>query len=274
MTKYFITLIILIPAVLLLHPYTQKSAMVNLLSTLAVGGIGTVIGAAITAGYNLKSKLWVILKARLRYPNTYIRVSAAYIFKINVDGKYLLVKGRNIDQFQPVGGVYKRLSQSDKLFIELEILDDKEIPISETTKSDLRIRIKGKHLYKFIHWFESGEDREISHWREFCEELIQPGHLTATNFPHINYRYLHQNPFYIHYSSYYQCPEILIHQVYELIPTEKQLLELKDLTADSHTEYQWVDEETITRLGRKDGYKPFAIAEHSNTLFNKEYRLN
>ncbi|MFR7650579.1 MAG: hypothetical protein ACLUYK_04905, partial [Eggerthella lenta] len=36
-----------------------------------------------------------------------IRISAAYLFRIKIDERYLLILGGNIDQYQPVGGVYK-----------------------------------------------------------------------------------------------------------------------------------------------------------------------
>lgn len=274
MIKYIVSLAILITFVILGKSLVPHDAAFDLFKNLAVAGIGTILGIGIKTALDLKDKLWVCVAAKLRYNNTYIRVSVAYLYKIYVDGKYLLVKGRNIDQFQPVGGVYKRMAESSKLFNELGILDDKEIPICDTSRHDLRIRVKGRNLHKFISWFESKQDREISHWREFCEELVQPGHLSVGNFPHISYRYLHQNPFYLHWSSYYKCPEVLIHEVYELIPSEKQLQELKKLTASPSTDYQWVDEDTIERLGRSNGAKPFAVAEHANTLFNKDFKVN
>src|SRR5690554_6335332 len=87
---------------------------------LAVGAFGALLGMAINTIINLRGKLWVCFLASTLYRFKHIRVSAAYIFKIEIDGKYLLVKGRNIDQFQPVGGVYKRLPDSSKFFQDLE----------------------------------------------------------------------------------------------------------------------------------------------------------
>lgn len=274
MKIYIISLAIFIVFVIWGRPLVPHEATFDLIKNLAIAGIGTIMGIGIKTVLGLKDKLRVCAEAWIRYRDTNIRVSVAYLFKIYVDGKYLLVKGRNIDQFQPVGGVYKRLPESSKLFNQIGILDDKEIPICDTSRNDLRIRVKGKYLHKFISWFESKQDREISHWREFCEELVQPGHLSTGNFPHINYRYLHQNPFYLRWSPYYKCPEILIHEVYELIPNEKQLQELRQLTTSPSTDYQWVDEDTIERLGRRgNGAKPFAVAEHANTLFNKYFKV-
>lgn len=170
----------------------------------------------------LRGKMWTCLVAQMGYYNTYIRVSVAYLFKIYVDGRYLLVRSRNVPgQFQPVGGVYKRLRDSVEKLNQLEVLDDKQIPICDTTRLDLRVRVKGKHLAAFIKWFESKEDREISHWREFCEELVQPKVLSSEVFPHVNYRFLHQNPYYLHYSEHYGCQEMLVHEVYELLPSPK-----------------------------------------------------
>ncbi|WP_374123545.1 SMODS-associated NUDIX domain-containing protein [Leptotrichia hongkongensis] len=39
--------------------------------------------------------------------NKNIRLSCAYLFQIKQDGKYLLIKGNQIEQYQPVSGVYK-----------------------------------------------------------------------------------------------------------------------------------------------------------------------
>ena len=53
--------------------------------------------------------------------NTEIRVSISYLFQIKVDGKYLLVKGNRIDQYQPVGGVFKMLPSFKQIKHDLKI---------------------------------------------------------------------------------------------------------------------------------------------------------
>jgi hypothetical protein len=238
------------------------------LHDLALAAFGALLGMGITGIISLRNKLWVCFLASTLYRFRHIRISAAYIFKINIDGKFLVVKGRNIEQFQPVGGVYKRLPDSSAFFQTLEILDDKRIPICDTTRYDLRIRVKGKNLHKFLLWFDSNQDREISHWREFCEELLITNILDRDTFPHINYKFLHRNPLYIHYSAFYECPEILIHEVYELIPSPDQIIELKKLMQNElpDSKYHWVTEDAILRLGYQfENTKPFAIAEHTNS---------
>jgi hypothetical protein len=271
---YFFALIALTLFTLYGEAYVPAKTY-NLLSNLAIGAIGAIIGMAINSFRELRGKMWTCLVAQVRYHNTYIRVSVAYLFKIYVDGRYLLVKSRNVPgQFQPVGGVYKRLRDSVEKLNQLEVLDDKEIRICDTTRLDLRVRVKGKHLAAFIKWFESKEDREISHWREFCEELVQPKVLSSEVFPHVNYRFLHQNPYYLHYSEHYGCQEMLIHEVYELMPSPKQLEEIRQLIASPSSDIQWADESAIRKLGyAPDNAKPFSIGEHTNSLFNKEYRV-
>ncbi|MGJ1241283.1 MULTISPECIES: SMODS-associated NUDIX domain-containing protein [Bacteroidota] len=274
--SYIILFILLALYLILGNNLIANKAISDLIHELAIGGLGTMIGIAITSILMLKGKIWVCLQAATVHRFKHIRISAAYIFKIEIDGKYLLVKGRNIDQFQPVGGVYKRLAESSTIFQQLEILDDKKIPICDTTRHDLRLRIKGKHLHKFLLWFDSQKEREISHWREFCEELILTNILDRVKFPHVNYKFLYRNPLYIHHSIFYECPEILIHEVFEFIPNESQRLELKKLLEEEKADsiYHWVSEDTIKRLGyTNDNRKPFSVAEHTISLFNKDFKV-
>ncbi|ARF16726.1 hypothetical protein [Sporosarcina ureae] len=88
----------------------------------------------------------LIYKSKVKYRNEEIRVSISYLFRIKIDGKYLLVKGNRIQQFQPVGGVYKRYEDSDYIFNELDVKEDVKIPEDDAKKNDLRIRIKGAFL--------------------------------------------------------------------------------------------------------------------------------
>ena len=56
------------------------------------------------------SNLLLWLKCNSVFRDKDIRISISYLFRIKVKGKYLLVRGDRIkNQFQPVGGVYKRL---------------------------------------------------------------------------------------------------------------------------------------------------------------------
>ena len=99
-----------------------------------------------------RKHLLIAIKAMFLW-KTEIRASISYIFQIKVYGGYLLVKGNRIDQYQPVGGVFKMLSSFKDTKRNYEITDDGRLPIDETSKDDLRIRVQGKNLVKLLNWF-------------------------------------------------------------------------------------------------------------------------
>ena len=186
--------------------------------------------------------LWISSK---RFRNVTVRLSVSYLYRIKVDDKYLLVRGDRFSQFQPVGGVFKTLSDSVEFFNKMEASDDDLVPIDKTSKDDLRIRIKGRHLLKFMRWYELGTGRETSRWREFYEELIAPGYLHHEDFPYISYR--HQTP--IRYSDPAQSLKMLIAEIYELIPTPRQKEKLTEISKIENVNYVWLDESRIKRMG-------------------------
>ena len=56
--------------------------------------------------YHNRLRIKIFSQSIMRW-NKNIRLSCAYLFRIKYNGKYLLVKGNRIDQYQPIGGVYK-----------------------------------------------------------------------------------------------------------------------------------------------------------------------
>src|SRR5690606_19765064 len=121
-----------------------------------------------------------------------IRITVAYLFRIEVNGQYLLVRNqRDIPGYQPPGGVYKYLRRENAdLFDKLGLIPDSKISIDVIAENDLRLHMKTRRkLLKFIRWFNKRKWREVDPWREFFEELIKPGILSHENFPHIQYRY-------------------------------------------------------------------------------------
>ena len=93
----------------------------------------------------LRIKTW--LQSILRW-NKDIRLSCAYLFQIKQNGKYLLIKGNRIEQYQPVGGVYKYYDSFNEVKSNLELKDESESHFYEN--SDLRLITKGKYLVKFL----------------------------------------------------------------------------------------------------------------------------
>ena len=190
------------------------------------------------------SKLF--LKSKVLYRNKYIRVSITYLFRIKVKDKYLLINGReNKNQYQPVGGVIKWLPAARKELDRLEVKDDKKVPIRDSGINDLKIRVKGKYLHDFLKWFDSGEARENNAYRKVQEQLVEPGVLSQENFKNINYRCIKRVQTGIKFSKHFQCPELKIVAVYELIPSDEQKKELKQLIDKESNRYIWLSEDEI-----------------------------
>jgi hypothetical protein len=223
--------------------------------------------------YNLKRiRLW--LDANLRYPNKEVRVSISYLFRIQVKGKFLLVKSRHRKYFQPVGGAFQTLPGSEKIFERLKVRPDKLIETSHgIAKGDLRVNVKGSYLIRLLDWFYSREDREVSPWREFCEELIGTGILPPDKFRWINYKYKGtvQTPIFKLQTGQ---PGIFVFEVYDFLPNDTQLAILEDLCDQGDTEqYIWVTDYLIQRLGHDENDKKYThdISPHTKWAANLKY---
>lgn len=186
---------------------------------------------------------------QLRYRKQRVRLSVSYLFRIKLDNEYLLVRGHRIRQYQPVGGVYK-VSPGAKAFLDgIGALDDDLIPIDAVSRNDLRIRIPGRYLLRFMRWFASGTSRETSPWREFYEELVGPEILPAGVFHYVFHDFIRTEIRPIHFSPYSQSMELLVADIYELLPTEAQRAALADLKDKGNRQVLWASEERIRRLG-------------------------
>ena len=107
-------------------------------------------------GPSFWNKLKLLYASKTRFSDVHLRVSIAYLFRIKIDNRYLIIKGRRIDQYQPVGGVYKYHPEEVRdLFNKLDVRDDKLMPIDDHSRDDLRIRVPGRNLIEFLNWFTS-----------------------------------------------------------------------------------------------------------------------
>lgn len=208
------------------------------------------------------------------FKKTDIRVSIAYLYRIEVEGNYLLVKGKRINQYQPVGGVRKFYKGAQSRFRELGVRPDDFLKIDDISRNDLRVRMPAPNLLKFLDWYETKHDREICQQREFREELIFPGYLKPESFTNLEVQYLHTVPTF-HYSQHFQCWELLYHEVFEPIFTPSQETAIRSLKAQSADDYVWVNEEMILSLGhdKRLGKKPFQIGEHAQLLISKDHKM-
>ncbi|MCB0485825.1 MAG: hypothetical protein KDC47_06490 [Flavobacteriaceae bacterium] len=164
--------------------------------------------------------------------NKPIRVTVAYLFRIEVNGRYALIKRHKKDRigYQPIGGAYKYFKEENReLFNELGIEPCNYVKRDSVTKDDLRIRInKRKNLIKFLKWFESRKNREVDPWREFYEELVYPGLLPPEKFSHVKYAFIGSHKEIESPSPVFPIDEFRYADIYELRPdsdAQKQAIE-------------------------------------------------
>lgn len=214
-------ILFLICAILIFIGCSSNSIILIFIGTIASAAMGSIISIIFESidldGQSIK--LWF---QHIKYYNKSIRLSFSYLFHIQIDGKYLLVKGNRLkNQYQPIGGVYKYYDEAKSTLGSFLFSPDVKMGNHNET-DDLRINIKGKFLIEFMKWFLLMKDREYDPCREFREELIETGLLPENKFKIIKYRkiYVHNNG--VQYSTFLDCNELLYADIFELKLTEEQ----------------------------------------------------
>lgn len=277
--KIFILLVVAF--IILFIGFSSKDASGNL--TL-IGEILMIVGGGIL-GFLLdkfltfadEMDLFLTIPILLNWNND-IRISFAYLFRIQVDGTYFLIRGNKKKKFQPVGGVYQKYDGSKAILKDIFQEDDE---MKKGNEKDIRGRVKGKDLRKFIQWFESRQDREITCHREFNEELINSGILDKEKFEELHYSYLGTHKTSIFTSEYYG-KEFLLADIYELELSENQKKEFSKLKENydnaknnSDINYAFVNEHEIrTRHTSKRKVDDFDmdINNHTYKILKGEYK--
>lgn len=199
--------------------------------------------------------------------NTKIRISFAYLFRIKVDGKYLLVPNTRTGKLQPAGGAYKFYDKERKyLDDKFAAEDDDCIPVNKTTRNDYRLNIKNKYLRDFVKRFNNTNAREnISDLaREFKEELIKTDILDETIFREIKYRYVGRHMTEIIRTSF-KPYELLLADIVELELSKEQERYLRNLKNKESDKYIFANSYQINNLGIEIGTDNLkdSIANHS-----------
>ncbi|MFD2907525.1 hypothetical protein ACFSX9_02135 [Flavobacterium ardleyense] len=249
---------------------TFSSTLFNL-SIEIVGGI--VLYTILNLLQNI-NRLYLYFQTQVLLRDKEIRLSIAYLFRIKLDGKYLLVKSSRRNYFQPVGGAFKTLPGSEKIFEKLDVKSDRLIETEKgVAKNDLRVFVKGIKVIEFIEWFNSKEDRETSPWREFCEELIMTNILPWKEFRYIDYKYKGtvQTPI-LNLDS--GDKGMFIYEIYDLIINNEQKPIFEALLATGNTEnFIWANDKLIERLGHSENKKGYIheIAKHAKWALNMKW---
>lgn len=242
--RYIVYCFLIIPALAMTLFFPVGTSINSIATSILAGLILFYIDLIVLSWKNAKIIFW-----QLKYWNVNIRLSISYLYQVKIDDQYLLIKSDRRNSYQPPGGVYKRLADSDAFFTNISALDDNLIPLDVASEGDLRMQIKGKYLLQFIRWFESGKGREISPWREFYEELIQTNILSSSNFPYVYYRFIRRHWAGVKYSHFTNGPELLVADIFELLPKPNQLEELKNLNHSYSDQIIFADADSIRRNG-------------------------
>lgn len=239
---------IAISAVALILAGTDHPVVVGLLTGLIVGLIVPFLDLLIQNHRYMRLALF-----GLRHWGQHVRISASYLYRIKVKDRYLLVRGQRYPmQFQPVDGVFKVSSTAQPFLDDIGAVSDDLLPIDEVSEHDLRLLVKGRNLVKFVRWYESGTCRETSPWREFYEELIQPNTLPRELFPYVLHEFIRRT-FRLRYSDRAGRHELLIADVYQLLPTAAQATALNELHQHGDPNVLWASGEQIRRAGAVPG---------------------
>ena len=102
----------------------------------------------LTDNTNWKTSQRKLLRGDIVKKDSIVRISFAYLFRIKVGNKYLLVKNeRNTGKYQPVGGVYK-FTENEKMELKnkFHVIDDDRIPIDKSSKDDYRLQLENRYL--------------------------------------------------------------------------------------------------------------------------------
>lgn len=233
-----------------------------LIYNIAVAILSFVVGAALTWITKNKSILKISFDSLIHWNQKY-RMSISYLFKIKIDNKYILIKGDRIDQYQPIGGVYKYYESFKDNFNKWGVQNENEESFYE--KNDLRIYVKGKSLCKVIKWFETMKNREFSVDREFVEELIRTDILSDDALYNARFEFLCRQNSGVHVSQHFKCREVLI---YDIIDVELRKEDMDILVEKCQTgapiilaDYDSIDRECITIEG-----KSYKIGTHAKYI--------
>lgn len=250
---------------------------VSMIGSLIAGIIIPIIIPCIvdlTDNTDWKSSYRKLMRAGILQDDSVIRISFAYLFRIKVDGKYLLVPNTRTHKYQPVGGTYKFDKKEARYLAQnIPVENDDRIPVDKITKRDYRLLVKSKDLKRFMNRFNETVDREnyMDLSREFVEELFNTGILKKETFGNISYRFCGRHITPVEYGEVFKHYELLLADIVELELTNKQEEQLRCLMNISSPKYKFATADEIKSLGVHYHTNELAddIANHSYKILSE-----
>lgn len=233
--------------------------------------LGTFIGIIIekTIDYFRDNKNHLRLSfVLLFHRHSNVRISVAYLFKIydQCKNEFLLIRGSKIDQYQPIGGVYKTYQSFRDTKEQLEIKYGKDENFYEN--GDLRLYLPGKNVIKFLRWFNEGKNREVNTTREFYEELIAPGYLPEDVLFGTEFEFLKQDIGNFRKTTYFPGAdgEVLVRNVYEISFNDENIMRKLRENASEGGKLMFINSDDIKREAVKVNGVDVKIGEHTKLL--------
>ena len=252
--------VILIYLATLILEYSTGSLFSNILSLSEVN--------------NWKTSQRKLVKEGKLQPDTKVRISFAYLFRIKIDNYYFLIQNNRSKKYQPVGGAYKfSEKERDYLSDTFSLEDDDRIPVDEITKLDYRLFVKNKDLRNFFKRFNKTTQREniedLS--REFIEEIFNSSVLNQSDFGTLTYKYCGRHITQIEDTVFWPF-EILLADIIEIRLTAKQETLFRDLMKKECEKYIFATSKDIKHLGVKIGTHQLrdSIANHTHKILTEK----
>lgn len=251
-------------------------------ATLITTLLKPVIAKGASIAWENRNHLSLYAKTKFgKYKDKDIRFSLSGLYKIQIpdSNKYLLVLNRRIEnQLQPVGGVFKRFGD-DSLFNKWGFKPDNSkngLNVDKCSNGDLRFTVKGKYVVEVLNWFDSQNERETEPRREFNEELIDTNILDLETFFHFDHKHIRRYSTDIKWSDFFGCYEILVYDVFQLMPNEvqkKALIKLAEKGSNLSQGYAIATCDEIEQLRLMEKGRQIArIGQHTHLIINKDLK--
>lgn len=225
--------------------------------------VGSLIQKFINSGGRMRLALWC---SWLTISRRKLRISIAYLVRIECDNKYLLIKNERFNKFQPVGGVYQYYEEStmNRLHLGLDHTGLKDIP-----KNDLRRVFLNPEssffIFRFLRWFESQKERETSPHREFLEELVDSKILDSAVFSKLSFNFIRRYEKPVTWVPQFRTHEFKLFDIYSFRASAEQETELRKLLNVKRDDICWVDRDQVERAGFSDNGE-LPLGEHTHHI--------
>lgn len=249
------------------HDGNYSEELFTIASTGIFGSLGALFGFIVEN----RNAILLSIRCQLYKRNESVYVSLSYLFRIKITGenKYLMVRGSKIkNQYQPVGGVYKRFPSLDEKWRNWDARASKNDP---RNADDLRFETKRKNIPAVRRWFYRRLNREVCVWREFYEELVSTGILSAERFTHIKPEYLYSIEETLISRKGKSTKQFLIYDIFTIQMDDAQSDAVRDLLNSRafDREFAFVDEADLDKeLFLVKGEEQL-LGYHARHLINK-----